>query len=132
MSHAQASPSYLRRLQHRQRARHGGKRLVCLLPTQGEPVRRGGGRGARLQGGRGDGVGGGRMEGVAGSGDRLRRWEEDRQTERERWRRGETMVKKPSSGGRLEENRPTTWRLGLSGRSEMQTGGEQKDNAWKG
>lgn len=74
-------------------------------------------------------MGWGRMEGVAGSGDRLRRWEEDRQRERERWRRGETMVKKPSSVGRLEENRPTTWRLGLS---EMQTGGEQKDNTWKG
>lgn len=45
------STAYLRRLQHCQRARHGGKRLVCLLDIHGELVGRGGGGGARLQGG---------------------------------------------------------------------------------
>lgn len=54
--HGPGVASYLRRLQHGQRARHGGERLVCLLDIHGEVVGRSGGRGARLQGG-GDGVG---------------------------------------------------------------------------
>lgn len=46
-----ARPAYLRRLQHCQRARHGGKRLVCLLDIHWKLIGRSGGGGARLQGG---------------------------------------------------------------------------------
>lgn len=43
-------PAYLqRRLQHGQRVRHGGKRLVCLLGVQGELIDRVRGGGTRLQ-----------------------------------------------------------------------------------
>lgn len=89
------SAAYLGGLQHGQRARHGGKRLVSLLDIHGELVGRGEGGGARLQGG-----GWGVMEvGSCGEGamGEKRKWEGQTETRR----KGQTM-KKP---GRVDKDR---------------------------
>lgn len=77
--------SYLRRLLGCQRARHRGKRLVCLLHGHGEFIGRGGGGGARLQGREG---GKGRQGATTGAGrggsdGRRRGWTDREMEERE-------------------------------------------------